>query len=66
MKMRLLLVLCLLFNFTTYKAQEKRIALVIGNVEYVHASPLKNPVNDAELIKSTLISLEIEEGVNGK
>ena len=57
MKMRLLLVLCLLFNFTTYKAQEKRIALVIGNAEYVHVSPLKNPVNDAELMKSTLISL---------
>gem|GEM_PF-2376607 len=55
--MRLLLVLCLLFNFTTYKAQEKRIALVIGNAEYVHVSPLKNPVNDAELMKSTLISL---------
>ena len=57
MKIRLLLVLCLLFNFTTYKAQEKRIALVIGNAEYVHALSLKNPVNDAELMKSTLISL---------
>ena len=57
MKIRLLLVLCLLFNFTTYKAQEKRIALVIGNAEYVHVLSLKNPVNDAELMKSTLISL---------
>ena len=64
--MRIILTLFFLCFLGFYKAQEKRIALVIGNAEYVHASPLKNPVNDAELIKSTLISLEIEEGVNGK
>ena len=42
------------------KTQEKRIALVIGNSDYIHASSLKNPVNDAELMKSTLIALGFE------
>ena len=55
--MRIILTLFFLCFLGFYKAQEKRIALVIGNAEYVHASPLKNPVNDAELMKSTLISL---------
>ena len=32
----------------------KRIALVIGNANYEHAGELKNPINDAELIETTL------------
>ena len=32
----------------------KRVALVIGNSQYQHTSPLKNPVNDANLIASSL------------
>ena len=32
----------------------KRVALVIGNSEYQNTSPLKNPVNDANLMTSSL------------
>ena len=28
-------------------AAEKRVALIIGNSDYVHATPLPNPMNDA-------------------
>lgn len=36
---------------------EKRLALVIGNAEYGSKNPLKNPVNDANLMEGTLQSL---------
>lgn len=32
----------------------KRVALVIGNASYINESKLKNPINDAKLIESTL------------
>jgi uncharacterized caspase-like protein len=35
-------------------AQEVRIALVIGNAAYTDITPLKNPVNDARLMRDTL------------
>jgi len=35
-------------------AQGKRIALVIGNNNYAHATPLQNPVNDANAIAQNL------------
>jgi hypothetical protein len=35
-------------------AQQKRVALIIGNNAYVHAAPLRNPVNDAEAIAEVL------------
>jgi hypothetical protein len=38
-------------------AAEQRIALVIGNGDYVDITPLKNPVNDARLIRKTLAGL---------
>jgi hypothetical protein len=38
-------------------AQEKRLALVIGNADYPNGSSLKNPVNDANLMASTLENL---------
>lgn len=37
--------------------EEKRIALVIGNADYVNNVSLKNPVNDANLMEGTLRSL---------
>ncbi len=40
-------------------AQQKRIALVIGNAKYATA-PLKNPVNDANLMAATLKKLGFE------
>jgi hypothetical protein len=36
---------------------EKRLALVIGNSNYIAGASLKNPVNDANLIEATLKSL---------
>ena len=46
-----LLLLPMLAN--SVQSAPARIALVIGNDEYEHA-PLKNPVNDAALMTSTL------------
>jgi hypothetical protein len=37
--------------------QEKRLALVIGNADYVNANALANPVNDAKAVKVALQSL---------
>ncbi len=54
------LIIAFLFFAIIVRAQEKRIALVIGNADYLHASPLKNPINDAELMKTTLASLGFE------
>ena len=41
-------------------AQEKRIALVIGNNNYEYATPLQNPVNDADAIAKNLKALGFE------
>jgi tetratricopeptide (TPR) repeat protein len=54
------LFIAFLFFAIIVRSQEKRIALVIGNAEYTHASSLKNPINDAELMKTTLASLGFE------
>ncbi|MEK9616157.1 MAG: caspase family protein, partial [Deltaproteobacteria bacterium] len=54
-----------LMNLTVVAAQERaatrptdpggsKQALVIGNSAYTHTAPLKNPVNDAKAIGSTL------------
>ncbi len=37
-------------------AAERRLALIIGNAAYEHASPLANPVNDAKSVAATLKS----------
>lgn len=52
------LYLLLLLAAPSY-AQQKRIALVIGNAAYT-TSPLKNPVNDANLMATTLKELGFE------
>jgi len=44
---------------SSYGQQEKRLALVIGNANY-DKGELKNPVNDARLIASTLDSLDFD------
>jgi hypothetical protein len=41
-------------------AQEKRIALVIGNGNYAEINSLSNSVNDAKLLRSTLETLGFE------
>ena len=56
--MRVLLLLCFFMTSILF-SQEKRLALVIGNSNYDKGA-LKNPVNDARLIASTLDSLNFE------
>ena len=54
-----LLILLLLPFFLFSQEKEKRLALVIGNSDYKKGA-LKNPVNDARLIASTLDSLDFD------
>jgi len=49
------LILLLLFTLTLLSAQ--KVALVIGNQNYSSHTRLKNPINDAKLIKKTLEDL---------
>ncbi|MFH0756868.1 MAG: caspase domain-containing protein [Bacteroidota bacterium] len=53
---KILLFICLLLSIGLY-SQEKRLALVIGNSAYEHGGVLKNPVNDANLMATTLEDL---------
>jgi tetratricopeptide (TPR) repeat protein len=46
-------------SFSVFSQEEKRLALVIGNSNY-EKGELKNPVNDARLIASTLDSLDFD------
>ena len=45
---------------------QKRVALVIGNADYLHESRLNNPVNDARLIALTLrgLGFSVDERFN--
>lgn len=53
------LFLMLLIASSYYSQEEKRLALVIGNANYEKGA-LKNPVNDANLVSTTLKSLDFE------
>jgi len=56
--MKLMLIFLFLIPQLIFSQKEqKRIALVIGNGNYLYGSSLKNPVNDAELIANTLSQL---------
>lgn len=55
--MRWLLLLVLLLSSITGFSQEKRLALVIGNSAYEYGGVLKNPLNDANLMSTTLEAL---------
>ena len=60
MKKIIILLFLKIFFFQGLNAQnEKRLALVIGNANYDRGE-LKNPVNDARLIASTLDSLNFD------
>jgi len=43
-----------------FAQSDKKIALIIGNANYTNGGTLKNPVNDANLMEQTLISLNFE------
>lgn len=60
MKYSLVLLTIIIFSSFELLAQEKRIALVIGNANYSNEAILKNPINDALLIKSTLEKLDFD------
>ncbi|MDL5047692.1 caspase family protein [Oscillatoria amoena NRMC-F 0135] len=55
--MRLLMTLILTGFWFLSTAQERRIALIIGNSDYHAKATLKNPVNDARSMDETLKSL---------
>ena len=62
---KLLKILAICFvslSFATYASAnlEKKIALVIGNGNYLYATPLANPANDARAMASKLESLGFE------
>ena len=57
--MKNLIYLFFFINFFSFSQEEKRLALVIGNANY-DKGELKNPVNDARLIASTLDSLDFD------
>jgi hypothetical protein len=54
MIMKTILFLTLSLLSLTVHCQNERLALVVGNSEYEHIKPLENPVNDANLIRSSL------------
>ena len=51
---KVLLMIATLVFVTGTAMAAKRVALVIGNSAYEHTSPLKNPVNDANLMAISL------------
>ena len=56
---KILFIFCFLTSFSVISQEEKRLALVIGNANY-EKGELKNPVNDARLMASTLDSLDFD------
>ena len=58
---RLMIVLTMLVVMSQGAAAEtSRVALIIGNSDYQHTSPLTNPKNDAKVMAKVLRSLEFE------
>ena len=53
------ILLLFLISLSVFSQDEKRLALVIGNANY-EKGELKNPINDARLIASTLDSLDFD------
>ncbi|MBN8921194.1 MAG: caspase family protein, partial [Rhizobiales bacterium] len=45
---------------------ERRVALVIGNANYAHASALKNPANDANAMAGKLrdLGFDVQVGID--
>lgn len=52
----------LLLGLAPALATERRVALVIGNGAYAHATPLSNPGNDARLLATTLERMGFDLG----
>lgn len=57
-----LIVFATIISFTGSAAEAaKRVALLIGNQEYQATPPLKNPMNDVELMRKTLLEAGFDE-----
>ena len=56
--------LCVTFVFLCFLTQisiaQSRVAFLVGNSNYQHAVPLKNPIRDVELLRDTLEGLDFE------
>ncbi len=59
MKIRFFIVFVVFVSSLSFSQEDKRLALVIGNANY-DKGELKNPVNDARLVASTLDSLNFD------
>lgn len=62
-----LFIVCFLASWKSPQAaDDKRVALVIGNSSYQHTAPLRNPRNDAEDITAALkrLGFEVIEGID--
>lgn len=57
---RLFVFLLLIMGPLTPAHAAKRVALVIGNSAYTHATPLRNPKNDAEAVTELLTKLDFD------
>lgn len=53
-KMRIVLLICLIFGLTTPVALSQPLALVIGNANYEHAEPAPSATKDAEAVATAL------------
>ena len=60
MILRMVLTSMIFFSAATLSNAEPRIALIIGNGNYTQVAPLRNPVNDAKLISSSLTGVGFE------
>ena len=59
MRSRICILILILWSACVVARAQERVALVIGNSNYANA-PLANPVNDAQLIATTLRQLEFD------
>src|SRR5262249_42777181 len=48
--------LFIILTFSTLASAEPRLALVVGNADYRNVTPLKNPINDAMLVRQALVT----------
>ena len=51
------LIFCAITTMSFAQTEQKKLALVIGNANYQYGGSLKNPVNDANLMATTLQEL---------
>lgn len=61
-RLRLVFVFAAVISFNGTAAEAaKRVALLIGNAEYQATTPLRNPTNDVDLMRKTLLDAGFDE-----